>query len=137
MFRKHCSRIATLALAIGILGGCKLTVTSTEGGSILVESGNYNCSDTCIIEVGPGFSETFIATEDNGFEFVGWTGWRGCSSDPVCHLGTSLTTMKPKRMLKPYSPHIFEAPITSPPPVTRNPNMSLSTPMNGCTNTIL
>ena len=47
-----------------------LTVTSTEGGSISSEGGNYQ----------EGAELTITATPDEGYEFIGWNGSDSTSS---------------------------------------------------------
>ncbi|GAB3285341.1 hypothetical protein [Parahaliea aestuarii] len=59
-----------------ILSGCKIQLSSTEGGSITTQSKRFNCSagQSCSpVDVSDlTFDETFIARADEGYEFAGW-----------------------------------------------------------------
>lgn len=59
-----------------LLGGCRLELSTTEGGSIVTASGIHNCSfgGPCptIEVVDLFFDETFSAVPDEGFTFSGW-----------------------------------------------------------------
>lgn len=64
--------LSTLVLA---LGGCKIVLEPEEGGSIRSENGRRTCAGpTCTIDIwwDGGYSETFYAIPNRGYEFAGW-----------------------------------------------------------------
>lgn len=68
------SHIFLLVLFIG-LSGCKISVAVFEGGKVKSSSGLHDCMEgqACVVDVSdPGFSETFTALPNKGWEFVGW-----------------------------------------------------------------
>lgn len=77
------------------LTACKITVTSSTGGSVDTESEAIQCEagSSCNVDVNDlFFNETFIAVPAEGFEFVGWkSGDRALCGDSTdnCHLLTS------------------------------------------------
>lgn len=91
-------RLLTLFIAVSLLSGCFLRFTSTPGGSVQVVSGNFpdcqsgvECDDIPVVDFF--FDETFVATPDEGNEFVRWIYapgyWFGCTTDPEIRLFTS------------------------------------------------
>lgn len=73
------ARLATTA-ALGLaLTGCKLAVMVGEGGDVISQSGNNDCTGPgyCTIDItSPTFSESFTAVARPGYEFVKWQdGW--------------------------------------------------------------
>lgn len=87
--------VAAAALGVTITG-CKLAVIVGEGGDVVSQSGNNDCSgpDYCIIDItSPTFSETFTAVARPGYEFVKWQdGWGFQCADQVSTVCTvSLT----------------------------------------------
>ena len=76
--------------ATALLAGCKISQTSTSGGSIMSASGNHDCAEasTCEIDVpnGERFAETFTAVARHGYAFAGWRG----SERYLCAGNTSL-----------------------------------------------
>jgi hypothetical protein len=68
--------ICLLSLAFLSLQGCKIIQEVPEGGSIVSNSGLYNCNtgQNCEIDVenGSTFSETFTAVAGPGYIFTGW-----------------------------------------------------------------
>lgn len=66
-----------------LLAGCKLEIPVGEGGSVLSDSGSYDCAENtvCWIDIsGTDFDETFVATPKSGYRFVQWQG----GTDYVC-----------------------------------------------------
>ncbi len=82
--------------AFSALGGCKIQMSSTTGGSITTESGSYSCQPNSVcppVDVNDiHFDETFIAKPADGYEFAGWRkrdrGLCGGNRQP-CRLFTS------------------------------------------------
>lgn len=70
--------VKPLALVLGIvaLSGCKIIMSSTEGGYISSRTGDNDCQelDVCEIDVenGTEFSDTFTAVPNEGYVFIGW-----------------------------------------------------------------
>lgn len=88
--------ILATAVASVTLGGCKIQLSSSTGGSISTESGSFSCqpNSRCQpVDVSDiHFDETFIARPNSGYEFVGWKkrdrGLCGGNNQP-CRLFTS------------------------------------------------
>ncbi|MEM8490613.1 MAG: hypothetical protein AAF756_07260 [Pseudomonadota bacterium] len=88
--------LSCLCLAVPILAGCKIQVSSSTGGSVRTLSGSLTCAPGAAcpeVDVSTTtFDETFVAEPDDGFVFDGWRrrdrGLCGGSSDP-CRLFTS------------------------------------------------
>lgn len=91
-------RLLALFTAISLLSGCFLRIAATPGGSVNVVSGNFadcrsdaECDDIPVVDFF--FDETFVATPDEGNEFVRWIYapgyWFGCRTDPEIRLFTS------------------------------------------------
>lgn len=85
-------------LALLSLVGCKLQIAVPQGGIVTTTSGSYEClsSRVCNIDVSDTyFDETFIATPDPGYIFLGWEssdkGFCGdkFKKDRPCHLFTT------------------------------------------------
>ena len=89
-------RLAFSIVALAILAGCRIQVSTTAGGTVTTQSGNYSCTSNApcaSVEVeNTNFDETFLATPDAGFRFAGWRrrnrGFCGGSTDS-CRLFTS------------------------------------------------
>ena len=67
--------LATLSACLLLLGGCKIVITTPEGGSVVTESGAYRCAagETCEIDViDLFFQENFVARAEPGYYFAGW-----------------------------------------------------------------
>ena len=66
----------TATVLLLVLGGCKVELSTTAGGRITTNSGNFSClpEQSCpVIEVSDtNFDETFVAVPDQGFVFDGW-----------------------------------------------------------------
>ncbi|MEM1154430.1 MAG: imelysin family protein, partial [Pseudomonadota bacterium] len=82
---------AALAASL-FLVGCKVVVKVPDGGSVTSASGDFDCAsgEECSIDVTTfDFEETFTATPEEGFEFIGWstTGFCANSTAP-CRLTT-------------------------------------------------
>ncbi|WP_116368073.1 hypothetical protein [Parahaliea mediterranea] len=58
------------------LGGCKIQLSATEGGTITTQSKRFSCKagQSCAkVDVSDlNFDETFVAQAEPGYEFVGW-----------------------------------------------------------------
>ncbi|MEM0953217.1 MAG: hypothetical protein AAGI24_03665 [Pseudomonadota bacterium] len=57
------------------LSGCKVTITPPESGSVVSQSGAFNCtaSSPCEIDIiDATFNEVFVAMPNEGFEFDEW-----------------------------------------------------------------
>ena len=69
------------------LAGCKLQVISPTGGEVSWgDSGFCATESVCVISItDPAYSETFTATADEGYQFVGWSDGTGfaCSESPA------------------------------------------------------
>ena len=82
-------RLAMLLPAL-VLAGCQFLLTAESGGSIVSESGRYDCPEnhTCEVETpsDEAFLETFTATPREGYAFAGWREapgwWCGHKTDP-------------------------------------------------------
>lgn len=75
------------------LSGCKVTIISTEGGTVASQSGTRDCEADmlCNFEITSlGFSETFMASANPGYEFVEWhkgdSFLCGGSTNPSCQV---------------------------------------------------
>ena len=83
------------ALAMIFMTGCKVIVVVPEHGSVVSESGNYDCREgaRCEIDVADFlFDESFEARPDPGYEFSYWLAReRGlcAGSAEVCELSTA------------------------------------------------
>lgn len=68
-------RLVISALAILLLTSCKLRIIVPEGGSVVANSGAFNCApgETCDIDVVDlFFDETFVAKPADGYKFKFW-----------------------------------------------------------------
>lgn len=72
----HKTLTAAIILATAALAGCKIQMSTTAGGAITTQSGNFSCraNQNCPpVDVSDiHFDETFVARPDTGYEFVGW-----------------------------------------------------------------
>ena len=78
------------------LASCRIVQEPSVGGVILSSSGTMDCLlGPCVVPVTGGFTQTFTARPDAGYDFVAWK--RICSTEPteVCflELPASLTDM--------------------------------------------
>lgn len=87
-----------ILVAVLLLSGCFIRVIPTPGGVVGTKSGNHpDCGvgDACedIPVVDQFFDEIFVATPDNGQEFVRWilakNHMYGCTTDPEVRLYTT------------------------------------------------
>lgn len=75
-----------------LLQACKLTLIAPQGGAIESLSGDHDCASgqTCSIDIpGIPFSDTFTATPNPGYRFVGWKdapGYICATQDGACVL---------------------------------------------------
>jgi Leucine Rich repeats (2 copies) len=83
-----------LMLMFVLSAGCKVQITTPEGGDVVSASRAYECASgsSCTVEVNDvHFSEEFIAAPSQGWVFMGWKeGQRHlCQGQPErCHLST-------------------------------------------------
>lgn len=83
------------AIAVVLLTGCKIVIQVPEGGSVVSESGAYECQSGQECEIGVYdvfFDETFFAQAAPGYEFLVWrkapSRFCGGETEP-CHLSTA------------------------------------------------
>lgn len=90
----NCKPFVLSAMALA-LTACKIQIEVPQGGSVVTESGDYQCSagSICIVEVTDLlFDESFRVETEDGYAFAGWAvrqgGLCGGSMEP-CVLSTS------------------------------------------------
>lgn len=83
-------KIISVICCLSILGACKVRIEVPDGGSVVTESGDFECRamQTCDVDVVDiFFDKTFIATPKDGLYFDGWEkrdrGLFGDSYDPA------------------------------------------------------
>jgi hypothetical protein len=84
-------------LALLAISGCKVTITSPEGGSVVSQSGAYTCTaaSPCEIDIlDATFNEVFVPVPDSGFAFTQWKDSAGhfCRGNSLanCRISTLL-----------------------------------------------
>jgi Thrombospondin type 3 repeat len=85
--------IFALASTLLLLSGCFLEIRVPVGGSVVSQSGAYDCDSFCSVPIWDlFFDETFEAVPDRGYGFVGWKKaelhFCGGKTTP-CYLSTS------------------------------------------------
>ncbi|MEQ9462654.1 MAG: YHYH protein [Haliea sp.] len=112
MISRCCKHFALSVMALA-LGACKIQIEVPQGGSVVTESGEYQCGagSTCTIEVTDLlFDETFRVETEDGYTFSGWAARQGglCGgSTAPCLLATTGFAGFPALMALLYSDEVF------------------------------
>ena len=92
-------KLATLGIAILLLGGCRLVITTDETGYITSASGSSDCDQaSCAITITEMFTDTFTAVPAEGYRFVRWTGLCKDTVTSACKVSLAPLTEKFKEL---------------------------------------
>jgi hypothetical protein len=100
---KHFFAVAAISTCLALVG-CKIEITTPEGGKVISKSGNYQCppSETCTIDIYDiFFNEEFKGVANDGFEFLTWRkgGYYLCGGkSDRCPIDSSLAQLHPNFM---------------------------------------